>query len=369
MAAWVDGSRGSTARAKASSSAMPSPAICRSARSRKARAADPAAAAGRYRSTSQQGVDLPGELRAGEGLDEIGRGAHFLGRRAVLGKSARAHDQHRNIAKLGHAADVLAEIEAGHLGQHEIETDDVGHLVRQLPQSGASVRRFDGGDAHRLQIGGDHPAQRRIVLDDESTGQTLHSPPGVLRDRVRGPCYSTTTTSPLWIRNELARLSRRESNSKLNRMRTGFGSRRTTKIRSLCASSVRPPALARSCSTPVPASTWYPPCFATSPSTETITGRVSSSETVTTGTLMNSLSLTCSSLAKEFGEWPAAVTSLRKGSETLPSLRTFARADIPSWLKTRICSTSPGLITYSFSTGAGASGQSLTQVYWPRCAH
>src|SRR5438067_3481867 len=147
MAAWVDGSRGSTARAKASSSAMPSPAICRSARSRKARAADPAAAAGRYRSTSQQGVDLPGELRAGEGLDEIGRGADLLGRRAVLGKSARAHDQHRDVAKLRHAADVLAQIETGQLGQHQIETDDVGHLLRELAQSGAPVRVLDGGDA------------------------------------------------------------------------------------------------------------------------------------------------------------------------------------------------------------------------------
>src|SRR4051812_40609338 len=322
----------------------------------KARAAEPAAATRQHGSPSQERVDVPGELRAGERLDEISRGPDFLGRRAILGKSSRAHDQHGDVAKLRYAADVLAEIEAGQLGEHEIEADDVGHLVRQLPQSGAPVGRFDGGDAHRLQISGDHPAQSRIVLDDESTGQAFHSPPGVLRDRVRGPSYSTTTTSPVWIRNELARLSKRESRSKLNRMRTGFGSCRRTKIRSLCASSVRPPALARSCSTPVPDSTWYPPCRATSPSTDTITGRVSSSETVTTGTLMNSLSLTCSSLANEFGEWPAAVTSLRNGSEILPSLRTFARADMPSWLKTRICSTSPGLMTYSFSTATGGSG-------------
>ena len=68
---------------------------------------------------------------------------------------------------------------------------------------------------------------------------------------------------------------------------------------------------------------------------------------MTTGLLMKSLSRSCSCAASTIGVNPAANTSLRKGSETLPSLRTCTLADIFSCSQTCTLNPSPMPITYS----------------------
>ena len=62
--------------------------------------------------------------------------------------------------------------------------------------------------------------------------------------------------------------------------------------------------------------------------------RASSREMVTTGALMNSFNRVWICWARALGVSPTAVTSLRKGIDTLPSSRTRTRADMSGWLKT-----------------------------------
>src|SRR4051812_49962586 len=96
-------------REKASSNATRSPAICKFAKSEHCRRQGGGSGRRPAASTPEQRVDLSRELRAGERLRQIGGGADLLRGGAVLGKAARAHDEHRHVSQERSAADVLAE--------------------------------------------------------------------------------------------------------------------------------------------------------------------------------------------------------------------------------------------------------------------
>ena len=96
-----------------------------------------------------------GDVVVGAGIEEV----DFL----MLGVSRRQHDdRHR-----GPLANLAAHVHAGHVGQTEIEHDEVGPRRRRRLDPGRPVRRFldPGGDV--VERVANSATNLRLVVDDE----------------------------------------------------------------------------------------------------------------------------------------------------------------------------------------------------------
>ena len=116
-------------------------------------------------SSAQQRVDPRAEDRALEGFAQEVIGPHLepldLVELAVLG---REHEQ-RGLHARG--AQVVADVEAVALGQHDVEHDDVELVVEAREEPALAVVALHDVKALVPQEVGDGPRQVDVVLDDE----------------------------------------------------------------------------------------------------------------------------------------------------------------------------------------------------------
>ncbi len=68
------------------------------------------------------------------------------------------------------AAELAADLEPVHLGQHEVQDDEVGRLGGDPLQRGAPVADHLGLMPVPGQVAGDDVGQRLVVVDDEDAG-------------------------------------------------------------------------------------------------------------------------------------------------------------------------------------------------------
>jgi hypothetical protein len=133
------------------------------------------------RAGAQQRPHGRDEHRGVDGMGEVGVGtllqpASAVGVRGV----ARRQMQHGDERTAGIAAQLLHDVEAGHVGEIHVEHDDVGvglHGVERLP----SRRRLVDVEPRRAEDAGRGVAVRLGVVDDEHarslTGRLSHAPP------------------------------------------------------------------------------------------------------------------------------------------------------------------------------------------------
>ncbi len=122
---------------------------------------------GRRLAAAQQRADARQQFDESERLHQIIVGAEFQALDAIVHGVARAQDQHRRAGLA--VADLLQHAEAVHVGQHQVENDQVVL---------GGVDQFDGGGAvaghiHRvsgaLQAAGQEVLDAFFVLDDENS--------------------------------------------------------------------------------------------------------------------------------------------------------------------------------------------------------
>ena len=64
-------------------------------------------------------------------------------------------------------AQVAKDVHAGHLGQHEVEHDEVGRTGLHCGERGLAVARGLDGEAFALQVERQHLLYREFVVHDE----------------------------------------------------------------------------------------------------------------------------------------------------------------------------------------------------------
>ena len=128
----------------------------------------------------EEGPDPGRQLAQAERLRDVVVGAQLepddLVELGVLGR--QHHDRH---ARLG--PDDPADLDAGQLGQHEVEEDQVGPVPPEARERFTAVGRLDHPESLCLECVRERLAERRLVLDDED--RSCHSPPRI-RSRVNG---------------------------------------------------------------------------------------------------------------------------------------------------------------------------------------
>ena len=113
---------------------------------------------------AQQGLDAGTELLDAERLRQVVVGAAGEAPDLLVLEVVGGQDQHRH---LGEVADALEHLPAVHLGQSDVEHDQVRPLLEEVPQADATVARHHA----RAVLLGHHPSDRLgdrgVVLDDE----------------------------------------------------------------------------------------------------------------------------------------------------------------------------------------------------------
>ena len=121
--------------------------------------------------TAQHGFDPGDELARAERLDQVVVGAQPEAVDAlVLAGLGRQHED----GHVGAAADVAADLLAGHVGQHEVEHDEGrAHALGERQAVGAVA-----GDEHRvavaLEVGAHDLLHGGLVVDDDDLLVLVH---------------------------------------------------------------------------------------------------------------------------------------------------------------------------------------------------
>ena len=120
---------------------------------------------GRGLAAAQQRAHAGQQFDEGEGLDQIIVGAQFQALDAIVHGVARAQDQHRRADFA--IADLLQHAEAVHVGQHQVQNDQVVLGGMDQVDGGGAV----AGDVDRVagafQTPGQEVLDALFVLDDE----------------------------------------------------------------------------------------------------------------------------------------------------------------------------------------------------------
>jgi hypothetical protein len=67
-------------------------------------------------------------------------------------------------------ADAAADVQPVHVGQHQVEDDQVGRLFLQTGQAAQAVGGVGKGKARLDQVFTDHPGQAAVVFDHQQAG-------------------------------------------------------------------------------------------------------------------------------------------------------------------------------------------------------
>ena len=120
---------------------------------------------------TEQGADAGGQLAQREGLRDVVVGAELQPDHLVeLGILGREHDDR----DAGFGADDAHDLDAGELGEHQVEQDEVRALGPELGQRLAPVGRGDDAEPVGLERLDERLAQGRFVLDDQD--RSCHPP-------------------------------------------------------------------------------------------------------------------------------------------------------------------------------------------------
>ena len=120
---------------------------------------------GRRLAAAQQGAHAGQQLHEGEGFHQVVVGALFEALDAVIERAARAQNQHRRPGLA--VADFLQHLEPVHIGQHQVEDDQVViGGVKEVERGGAGGRGVHGV-ARALQSPAQEIGDALFVLDHQ----------------------------------------------------------------------------------------------------------------------------------------------------------------------------------------------------------
>ena len=89
----------------------------------------------------------------------------------------------RDIGSLGEQPELADQLEAIRIGQHQILQHDTGMLAAHQLAGGLAIGRFENVVAIALERAADHPAGRRVVVDDQDLVRDVRHVLGTLRRR------------------------------------------------------------------------------------------------------------------------------------------------------------------------------------------
>ena len=114
----------------------------------------------------QQGADARLQLADLEGLDQVVVCARIQARELVVERVARREHEQRRVAP-GLRAQLAADRDAVHAGQHHVGNDDVVGIGYREVQSRDAIGRVVDGEAARLEVLGDHLGDVAMILDQQ----------------------------------------------------------------------------------------------------------------------------------------------------------------------------------------------------------
>src|SRR6185369_3770174 len=127
---------------------------------------------------AEEGPDPGRQLAQAEWLRDVVVGAQ-LEPDDLIELRALCREHHDRHARFG--PDDPADLDAGELGQHEVQEDQVGPVPPEARERFSAVGRLDHPESLRIECVRERLAERRLVLDDED--RSCHSPPRI-RSRV-----------------------------------------------------------------------------------------------------------------------------------------------------------------------------------------
>src|SRR5262249_15117039 len=120
----------------------------------------------RFGAPAKHGADAGDQLARVERLAEIIVGADFKPDNAVDILLQRRKENDRHVGAVG--PEVAAHVEAGAVGQHHVEHDEIDMVRRQLVAELTATRRELHAKALCLDIAGEELPNFWIVIDDEN---------------------------------------------------------------------------------------------------------------------------------------------------------------------------------------------------------
>ena len=121
---------------------------------------------------AQDGLDAGDDLVEAERLGDVVVAADGEAGDLVLGVVLRREEQDRR--GVAGAAEALGDAEAVHVGQHDVEDDQVGLLFEDRGDRLRTVADRAHGEAGEAEAGGEEVADVRLVVDDENAGSGVH---------------------------------------------------------------------------------------------------------------------------------------------------------------------------------------------------
>jgi hypothetical protein len=120
---------------------------------------------------AQHGADARQQLARLKGLGQVVVGAQLQADDAVHRVALGGEHQHRHLGRgAGQRADAAAHVQAVHVGQHQVEDDQIGRIGLHAFQSAEAVSGVRKGKSRLDQVFADHPGQAAIVFDHQQAG-------------------------------------------------------------------------------------------------------------------------------------------------------------------------------------------------------
>ena len=119
---------------------------------------------------AQDGLDPRDQLARGERLGHVVVGTRLEARDLVGFFAARRQHHHRDVARVGVAAQHPDQFDAAHVRQHPVDQDEVGAPVADARERRLAVFRERDVAARAPQPESDQVADRLFIFDDEYSG-------------------------------------------------------------------------------------------------------------------------------------------------------------------------------------------------------
>ena len=119
------------------------------------------------RGAAQDALHAQNEFARAEGFGHVVVRAEFKSDDAVHFLSLRGEHEDRDAFRLRSVLERLADLEARHAGQHEIQHDERGELRARGVERARAVIGFQRGKARVLQAVADEPPDVFLVLCDQ----------------------------------------------------------------------------------------------------------------------------------------------------------------------------------------------------------
>ncbi|TPW17509.1 MAG: prephenate dehydrogenase [bacterium] len=123
---------------------------------------------------AQQGLDPGHELEEAERLGDVVVRAELQAQDLVDFLPARGEHDDRQLVAVG--ADLAADVEAAHLGQHDIQDHEIGCGIAGEPEPGGAILGHGDGVTLVLEAVLQRDGHRGIIFDDQDSGHGVLHP-------------------------------------------------------------------------------------------------------------------------------------------------------------------------------------------------